>query len=52
MLVNHGASIMAIAQGLGHANSNEVYNRYGHLYPSTQKRNSKILIREIIYENI
>ena len=25
MLVNHGASIMVIAQRLGHADSNEVY---------------------------
>jgi len=43
MLVNHGASIMVIAQRLGHADSNEVYNRYGHLYPSTQKEIVKYL---------
>lgn len=43
MLVNHGASIMVIAQRLGHADSNEVYNRYGHLYPSTQKEIVKFL---------
>ena len=43
MLVNHGASIMVIAQGLGHENSNEGYNRYGHLYPSTQKEIVKYL---------
>ena len=37
MLVNHGAVSWLIAQRLGHADSNEVYNRYGHLYPSNQK---------------
>ena len=48
MLVNHGASIMVIAQRLGHADSNEVYNRYGHLYPSTQKEIVKYLWGDIV----
>ena len=43
MLVNHGVSIMIIAQRLGHADSTEVYNRYGHLYLSTQKEIIKYL---------
>lgn len=43
MLVNAGASIMIIAQRLGHSDSTEVYNRYGHLYPSTQKEIIKYL---------
>ncbi|WJD66086.1 tyrosine-type recombinase/integrase [Staphylococcus epidermidis] len=43
MLVNHGVSIIVIAQRLGHADSNKVYNRYGHLYPSTQKEIVKYL---------
>lgn len=43
MLVNHGASIMLIAQRLGHTDSNKVYNQYGHLYPSTQKEIVKYL---------
>ena len=40
MLVNHGASIMVIAQRLGHADSNEVYNRYGPFIPQYTERNS------------
>lgn len=43
MLVNVGASVMIIAQRLGHADTTEVYNRYGHLYPSTQKEIVKYL---------
>ncbi|HDG3692171.1 TPA: tyrosine-type recombinase/integrase, partial [Staphylococcus aureus] len=43
MLVNLGASVMIIAQRLGHSDTTEVYNRYGHLYPSTQKEIVKYL---------
>lgn len=43
MLVNHGASLMIIAQRLGHASISEVSERYGHLYPSTQKEIIKYL---------
>ena len=43
MLVNFNASIMIIAQRLGHSDATEVYNRYGHLYPSTQKEIVKYL---------
>lgn len=43
MLVNLGASVMIIAQHLGHSDTTEVYNRYGHLYPSTQKEIVKYL---------
>ncbi|WQJ73428.1 tyrosine-type recombinase/integrase [Mammaliicoccus sciuri] len=42
-LINHGANIMIIAQRLGHADTTEVMNRYGHLYPSTQKEIVKYL---------
>ncbi|PTJ82845.1 site-specific integrase [Mammaliicoccus sciuri] len=42
-LINHGANIMIIAQRLGHADTTEVMNRYGHLYPSTQKEIIKYL---------
>ena len=38
MLVNHGASIMVIAQGLGHANSNEVYNDMAIYIPVHKKK--------------
>ncbi|AMG64877.1 hypothetical protein HMPREF3282_03085 [Staphylococcus sp. HMSC73C01] len=51
MLVNHGACIMIIAQRLGHADCYEVYNRYGHLYPSTQKEIIKYLWR-LNYDNV
>ncbi|MDJ1153041.1 site-specific integrase [Macrococcus caseolyticus] len=37
LLINHGASPMIVAQRLGHNGINEVTERYGHLYPSTQK---------------
>ena len=37
LLINHGASLMVIAQRLGHSSIEEVSTRYGHLYPSTQK---------------
>ncbi|WP_436962822.1 tyrosine-type recombinase/integrase [Staphylococcus shinii] len=43
MLVNHGASLMVIAQRLGHSSIEEVSSRYGHLYPSTQKEIIKYL---------
>ncbi|ARJ51311.1 tyrosine-type recombinase/integrase [Staphylococcus lutrae] len=43
LLVNAGASVMIIAQRLGHSDTTEVYNRYGHLYPSTQKEIIKYL---------
>lgn len=43
MLVNHGASLMIIAQRLGHSSIDEVSSRYGHLYPSTQKEIIKYL---------
>lgn len=43
MLVNHGASLMIIAQRLGHSSIEEVSSRYGHLYPSTQKEIIKYL---------
>lgn len=43
LLVNAGASVMIIAQRLGHSDTTEVYNRYGHLYPSTQKEIVKYL---------
>lgn len=42
-LINHGANIMIIAQRLGHADTTEIMNRYGHLYPSTQKEIVKYL---------
>ncbi|WP_210124115.1 MULTISPECIES: tyrosine-type recombinase/integrase [unclassified Staphylococcus] len=43
MLVNAGASLMIIAQRLGHSSIDEVSSRYGHLYPSTQKEIVKYL---------
>ncbi|UXR72070.1 site-specific integrase [Staphylococcus sp. IVB6238] len=43
LLVNLGVSVMIIAQRLGHSDTAEVYNRYGHLYPSTQKEIVKLL---------
>lgn len=43
LLVNLGANVMIIAQRLGHSDTTEVYNRYGHLYPSTQKEIVKLL---------
>ncbi|MCQ9279770.1 site-specific integrase [Staphylococcus borealis] len=43
LLVNNGASLMIIAQRLGHASIEEVSTRYGHLYPSTQKEIIKYL---------
>ncbi len=43
LLVNLGANVMIIAQRLGHSDTTEVYNRYGHLYPSTQKEIAKLL---------
>lgn len=43
LLINHGASLMVIAQRLGHSSIEEVSTRYGHLYPSTQKEIVKYL---------
>lgn len=42
-LINQGASLMIIAQRLGHSSIEEVSKRYGHLYPSTQKEIVKYL---------
>ena len=42
-MINHGTSLMVIAQRLGHSSIEEVSTRYGHLYPSTQKEIVKYL---------